>query len=60
MEAANTNVIIAVIIGLVIIECIAMALGFNGTLRIIIVAGMFGLAGYTLPNDALKKVGVIK
>ena len=48
-EPIPVPVIITAIIALVIIEIAAMMMGYNGILRMIIVAGIFGLAGWTIP-----------
>ena len=49
-----TEVVVAAIAGLVVIECVAMYLGHNGLLRSTIVAVIAGLAGFTLPQLKLK------
>jgi len=54
MERAPKEVIIAAIIGMVIIECFAMYHGFNGTIRMIIIGAIAGLAGWTLPVPKSK------
>ena len=49
-----TEVVVAAITGLVIIECVAMSQGINGTVRSIIIAVIAGLAGFTLPQLKIK------
>ena len=48
------SVVMAAIAALVIIEIAAMSMGFNGTLRMIIVGAIAGLAGWRVPTGVTK------
>ena len=48
------KIVVAAIAGLVVIECLAMAKGINGTFRMIVTAAIAGLAGITLPQLKTK------
>ena len=50
----SNKVIMTAIIGLVVLECVALFNGINGTLFTIIVGAVAGLAGYTIPNGGEK------
>ena len=54
-KPVDKAVIIAAIAGLVIIECIAMSKGINGTFRMIITTLIAGLAGIVLPTPQILK-----
>lgn len=48
------EIIIAAMISLVIIEIAAMIMGYNGTLRMIIVAAIMAMAGVAMPQIKTK------
>ena len=50
------TVVMTAIIGLVILEAIALFNGLNGTLFSIIVAAVAGLGGYVIPSGKAKEV----
>ena len=50
------TVVMTAIIGLVILEAIALFNGINGTLFSIIVAAIAGLGGYIIPSGKAKEV----
>ena len=54
MKEVDKHIVITAIIALTLIECFAMYLGYNGTLRMIIVAGIFAGAGIMLPQPKIK------
>ena len=54
-EKLEWQIIVAAIVGLVAIECMAMYYGYNGTVRMIIIAAVCGLAGWALPQPKLPK-----
>jgi len=49
------QVAIAAIIGLTIIECVALFNGIDGTLMTLVLAIIAGIAGYTLPRPIKVK-----
>lgn len=54
MKDKPWQVLVAAIIGLVIIEVYALHQGINGVMMSLVVAGISGIAGFTIPN-ILKK-----
>lgn len=48
MENKKKGIVITAIICLTLLELVALAMGFNGTLFTIIVAAIAGLAGYNI------------
>ena len=50
------TVVMTAIIGLVILEAIALFNGINGTLFSMIVAAVAGLGGYIIPSGKAKEV----
>ena len=51
----NEKVIIAAIVGLTVIEVTALLAGINGTLMMMMIAAIAGLAGWIIPQPKLKK-----
>jgi len=51
----NTKVIIAAMISLVILECLALCKGINGTTFTMVIALIAGLAGYVIPSPIKLK-----
>ena len=48
------SVVITAIIALVILECVALYMGINGTLFAMVVAIIAGLAGWRVPIKEVK------
>ncbi len=54
MKMMNSNVIIVVVIGIVILEAIALSKGINGIILTIVIATLAGLGGWVVPAPELK------
>lgn len=54
-KESNTEIVVAAIAAVVILECVALFLGFNGTMLTLAVGAICGLAGLTLPQLKLTK-----
>lgn len=54
MRQIDWRIIVAAIVGLVIIECMAMANGINGTLRTMVIGAICAMAGLMI-NPFSKK-----
>ena len=50
----RSNIIITAIIAIVIIECFALYLGYNGVILSAVLAMIAGLAGWTAPQLKIK------
>jgi len=53
-EKVNWRIVSAAIAGIVVLEGIALAMGFNGTILTIALAAIAGLAGWTAPQLKIK------
>lgn len=53
-KQSSTPVVIAAIVGLVILECVALLNGLNGTMFSIVIALIAGLGGYMIPSPIKK------
>ncbi len=53
-DKIDWRIVIAGILALTVIECVAMANGFNGTVRSIIIAIIAIAIGVTIPNPVKK------
>ena len=49
----DKSIVCTAIVGLVVVECAAMYLGFNGLLRSTIIAIIATLAGLTIPTPKI-------
>jgi len=49
-EKLDWRIPIAAIIGLVIMECVALSNGINGTVFSVVIAAVAGLGGWALPQ----------
>jgi len=56
MAKTNYKVVMTAIIGLVILECVAMYYGINGTMYAIIIAAIAALAGIVIPTPKSLKM----
>ena len=54
MEKVDKSIVITAIAGLVILECVALLSGINGTIFSIVIAAIAGLAGWSMPQLKVK------
>ena len=54
MKKIKTNVIIAAIVGITVVECFALMNGIDGIVLTTVVGIIAGLAGWVLPQPQLK------
>ena len=54
MKKIDKSIIITAIIGIVILEAIALLMGYNGTILTVVIAIVAGLAGWVIPQPKLS------
>ena len=53
-EKVDWRIVITAIIGLVVLECVALMNGIDGTIFSIVIAIIAGLAGWVIPTPKFK------
>jgi len=50
VKEVKTSIVITALICITLLECVALSLGFNGTLLKIVLVVLAGLGGYAIPS----------